>query len=163
MVCTRFCYKKSPDHHISKHSSTGSTGFVKCFHIVVYFVHFESVWSNVHQRKNNNIFTGFNVFSKVLNVRFGQVSQIFDLLLLTTSLLIVVMTLLIQEEWIWRQTTIKHHNLKLTLNLLNFLNGLIHLHFWNCPLTILGISGWEFDVGQQQYRAGQKVRLHAFV
>ena len=26
------------------------------------------------------------------------------------------------------------------INLLNFLNGIIHLQFWNCPLSFLGIS-----------------------
>jgi hypothetical protein len=33
-----------------------------------------------------------------------------------------------------------------TLTLLNFLNGLVELPFWNCPLSILGISRWNFKV-----------------
>ena len=37
--------------------------------------------------------------------------------------------------------------IKLTLNLLNFINGLVHLHFWNYPLSFKGISYWKLENG----------------
>ena len=36
----------------------------------------------------------------------------------------------------------------LSLSLLNFLYSIITFHFWNCPLSFLGISRWEDEVGQ---------------
>ena len=37
--------------------------------------------------------------------------------------------------------------LTLTLKLLNFLNGIIHLQFLELPLSFLGISRWELKIG----------------
>ena len=34
-----------------------------------------------------------------------------------------------------------------TWNLLNFLNGIIHISFFNCPFSFSGMSRWEFEVG----------------
>ena len=38
----------------------------------------------------------------------------------------------------------------LTLKMQNFLNGIIHFPNWNCPLSYLGMSRWEFE---EQYRS----------
>ena len=41
-----------------------------------------------------------------------------------------------------------------TLTLLNFLNGLVHLSFWKCPLSILGIIKMRIlKLASLQYRA----------
>ena len=74
----------------AENSSTCCTsvlrGFCKMLQVILqYFVHFESVRSIVDQRKNNNIFTGINVFFKALNFRFWQVSQSFKLSELFTN------------------------------------------------------------------------------
>ena len=36
----------------------------------------------------------------------------------------------------------------LILTMLNILSGIIHLTFWHCPLSVLGISRLELEVGQ---------------
>ena len=47
----------------------------------------------------------------------------------------------------------------LTNNLLNFLNGLVHLHFLECPLSVLEIYQVEnLKLVSQQYRAWSDCR-----
>ena len=41
----------------------------------------------------------------------------------------------------------------LTLNLPNFLNGIIIFHFWNCPLSFMGYQDENLKLVSQQYRA----------
>ena len=49
-------------------------GFCKMLWYCGILFYFESVRPIENQRKNNNIYTGLNVFFKVLNIRFWQVS-----------------------------------------------------------------------------------------
>ena len=66
----------------AENSSTGWTsihrGFCKMLWYCSILFYFESGLSIVNQWKNNNIFTGLNVFFKAVNVRFWRVSQSFD-------------------------------------------------------------------------------------
>ena len=48
----------------------------------------------------------------------------------------------------------------LTLHLLNFLNGINRLKFWNSPLSFLGISRWELESwSANSIEPGQTCRL----
>ena len=82
-------------------------GFVKCFDIAVHYIlfHFESVRSIVNQRKDNNIFTGLNVFFKALNSLLWQVSQSFDFYphhVIVSCLLFLLVFCLLMKLRLWR-------------------------------------------------------------
>ena len=55
-----------------------SVDFVKCFDIVVVCFILNQSGQLWIKEKNNNIFTGLNVFFKALNIRFWQVSKNFN-------------------------------------------------------------------------------------
>ena len=85
-MCTRFVLKNYLTaiytYIPAENSSTGCTSIhlwvCKMLWYCSVLFYFESVQSIVNQTKNNNIFTGLNIFFKAVNFRFWQVSQSFD-------------------------------------------------------------------------------------